>query len=90
MIPPQNLHRETTVFSFILTERKTIRKLGVLHHLWKKQEQKHHKGHKETPTTRASPFIVHTSLFHFLSESGHIYSNQSVATEALHKSLQNK
>lgn len=50
-----------------------------------------HTGHTETPTTRASPFIVHnTSLFNLHPKSGHVHSNQLIATEALDKGLQKK
>lgn len=37
------------------------------------EKKKHHTRHKETPTTRASPFIVHnTSLFSSISRSVHV------------------
>lgn len=54
-----------------------------------REEKVDHTGHKETPTTRASPFIVHnTSLFTLHSKSDHVvYSNQLIATEALDKGL---
>lgn len=56
-----------------------------------RKERVDYTGHKETPTTRASPFIVHTSLFTLLSKSVHfVYSNPLIATEALDKDLQNK
>lgn len=63
---------------------------AALHYL--KEERGDHTGHKETPTTRASPFIVHnTSLFTLRPKSVHVvYSNQLIATEALDKGLQNK
>lgn len=56
-----------------------------------REEKVDHTGHKETPTTRASPFIVHnTSLFTLHSKSVHVvYSNPLIATEALDKGLQN-
>lgn len=51
------------------------------------RKREDHTRHKQTPTTRASPFIVHnTSLFTRLSKSVHVvYSNQLIATEALDK-----
>lgn len=57
-----------------------------------RKERGDHTGHKETPTTRASPFIVHnTSLFTFFSKSVHfVHSYQLIATEALNKGLQNR
>lgn len=41
-----------------------------------RQKRVDHTGHKKTPTTRESPFIVHnTTLFILLSKSGHfVYS----------------
>lgn len=53
----------------------------------KKKKGVDYTGHKETPTTRASPFIVHnTSLFTLRSESVQVvYSVQIIATEALDK-----
>ncbi len=56
------------------------------------EEKVDHTGHKKTPTTRASPFIVHnTSLFTLHSKSVHVvYSDQLIATEALDKGSQNK
>lgn len=60
---------------------------GALQYLRDREEEEEEDDtkHKETPTTRASPFIVHnTSLFAFLSQSLHlVYSNQLFATEAL-------
>lgn len=66
-------------------ERKT-RRCSTLSER-EKSERVDHTGHKETPTTRASPFIVHnTSLFTLRSKSVHdVYSNQLIATEALDK-----
>lgn len=65
---------------------------GAIHYLRDREEKVDHTGHKETPTTRASPFIVHnTSLFTLHSKSVHfVYSNQLIATEALDKGLHNK
>lgn len=60
--------------------------------LFVQEEKVDHTGHKKTPTTRASPFIVHnTSLFTLHSKSVHVvYSDQLIATEALDKGSQNK
>jgi len=56
-----------------------------------KGEQVEHTGHTETPTTRASPFIVHnTSLFNLHPKSGHVHSNQLIATEALETGFKKK
>lgn len=67
---------------------------GTLRYLRRRErkEKVDHTRHKETPTTRASPFIVHnTSLFTLHPKSVHdVYSNQLIATEALDKGLQNK
>lgn len=74
------------------SEERTPRSGGRGATLSEEEEKVDHTGHKETPTTRASPFIVHnTSLFTLHSKSVHdVYSNQLIATEALDKGLQNK
>lgn len=66
---------------------------GALRYLRERerQERVYHTGHKKTPTTRESPFIVHnTSLFILFSKSVHLVYSKSIATEALDKGLQNR
>lgn len=52
--------------------------VGALHYLRQRKERVDHTGHKKTPTTRESPFIVHnTSLFIHLSISVHFVYSKS-------------
>lgn len=73
-------------------EASEVRKLRRSSTLSESERERITQGHKETPTTRASPFIVHnTSLFTLHSKLVHfVYSNQLIATEALDKGFQNK
>lgn len=52
---------------------------GLYFILEREREREDHTGHKETPTTRASPFIVHnTSLFTLLAKLVHFCVFKSI------------